>query len=80
MTTLKEQDVDGVPVLCEECGTVTTKGDVGHAKAVRDHHNEKRHGNKKVAVVVEEEYDVDTEKIPTGQKKDFMRRIVDLVE
>lgn len=77
MTKLKAGDVDGIPVLCEKCGTIIIKDTEEEADEVAELHNESRHGGDGVAVVVTGEYDVSTSEV--GNTMEFVQNIMEAV-
>ena len=80
MTTLKNKDVDGIPVICEECGVAITKDSVGRAERVVETHNDARHSGNEVAAVVETEYEVDMSSLSRQQEQEFISKIYSILQ
>jgi len=79
MTKLNPEDVDGIPVICEVCGTALEKDEMDEASEAAEKHNESRHEGDEVAVVVDEVYDVDTRKVKGSRGSDFLKSLLKLV-
>jgi len=80
MTTLKPEDVDGVAVLCESCGTAITKPSEEQAKQTASGHNDSRHNGESVAEAVTSTVDVDASQLPTEQRKKFIQQVIALLD
>jgi len=79
MTTLKPQDVDGVAVLCEKCGTAIAKQSESEAKETAHNHNATRHAGENVAQAITTKVDVDTSKVTKEQRERFVQQIMGLL-
>jgi len=79
MTKLRSKNVDGVPVICEECGVALTKESTEDAQGVSYRHDDNMHNGDDTSVVVDGEYNVDTEKVPKAHKDGFIKTIFEMV-
>lgn len=79
MTTLRAESTDGIPIICETCGTAIEKETKRKAEQVAFDHNDERHNGASVARAVTSEVDVDTSELETEQKERFLRQITEMV-
>lgn len=79
MTKFDPENVDGVPVICEKCGTATVKEGIEEAESVAENHNDIQHDSNDVAVAVVEEHDINIGEVPESKRRGFVRSILEMV-